>query len=233
MSQTLKPFADRVWTYAGETVSFHGMPYTTRMTVVQLESGEVWVHSPSNLTSELVHTINQIGPVTYLVSPNKIHHLYLKDWVCAFPEAVLYASPGLINKRRDLNFDRELTNSADDAWSTDLHQVVFTGSKMMEEVVFFHKVSQTLILTDLIENFPTDHFRGLQKCLARCAGILAPNGKTPLDWRLTFYLGGKAEAQQCINLMLSWQPERIIVAHGNCIQQHGAEFLKKSFNWLI
>ena len=194
MLQTLKPLADAIWTYDGETVSFHGMPYTTRMTIVRLETGEIWVHSPSILTSELVHTINQIGPVTYLVSPNKIHHLYLQDWVSAFPEALLYASPGLSNKRRDLNFDHELTNSVDGAWSADLHQVVFTGSKMMEEVVFFHKASQTLILTDLIENFPTDHFRGLQKCVAGCAGILAPHGKTPLDWRLTFYMGGKAKA---------------------------------------
>ncbi|GAK88043.1 hypothetical protein JCM19238_5653 [Vibrio ponticus] len=72
--------------------------------------------------------------------------------------------------------------------------MLFTGSAVMQESVFFHQASRTLIVTDLIENFAPQHFSPLQRNIAKVVGILAPNGKMPLDWRLTFQFN-KAEAK--------------------------------------
>lgn len=101
----------------------------------------------------------------------------------------------------------------------------------MQEVVFFHKPSKTLILTDLIENFDENYFTGFKGLIAKLSGIVAPNGKTPIDWRMSFFFG-KKQARECFDRILAWQPERIIVAHGKNIETNAVDFLKKSFKWL-
>jgi hypothetical protein len=67
--------------------------------------------------------------------------------------------------------------------------------------------------------------------LARLGGVLAPDGKTPLDMRLT-YLGHKAEARACFERMLAWRPQRILLAHGRCFLHDGEAELRRAFAWL-
>jgi len=227
----LKPITDNIWCFDGDVVQFFMLPYTTRMTVIRLSNNDLWVHSPEALSPELQNELDQIGSVSYLISPNKLHHLYLEEWVCAYPDAKTYAAPGLIEKRKDIHFTKELGNLADSEWANDLGQILFQGSPIMEEVVFFHYESKTLILTDLIENFPEQYFSGFKKVLAKMAGVIAPNGKTPIDWRLSFIFG-KPKARIALNTMLNWEPENIIVSHGECIMGNGTEFIKKSFAWV-
>jgi hypothetical protein len=220
-----------IWTYDGSAVPFYGMAYTTRMTVIRLKSGAVWIHSPSEICDDLISEIQELGEVEYLISPNKIHHLFLQDWIDLFPNAKVYSSPGLENKRKDIVFDGELTDRVDESWKGEIEQLIFKGSKAMEEVVFFHNKSQTLILTDLIENFHPDHFKGFRKILARMTGVVSPNGRTPLDWRVTFIFN-KSKARISLQRMVDWNPKRIIISHGECIEENALEFLKKSFSWL-
>ena len=201
------------------------------MTVVVLPQNRLWVHSPEKLSEALVQELAGIGEVAYLISPNKLHHLFLSEWMERFPSARSYAAPGLIEKRKDLRFFKELQDHAEDEWKGELEQIIFRGSPAMEEVVFFHKQSKTLILTDLIENFSQNHFRGWRKTVARAVGILAPYGRTPLDWRLSFVFG-KKRARRALKKMIEWEPENIIISHGNCVFGNGREFLVKSFRWL-
>lgn len=227
----LKEFVDNIWVYDGEVVQWYSLPYTTRMTIVKLASGDLWIHSPAKITEALLQELHQLGKPTYLIAPNKIHHLYLPAWQQQFPEATIYAAPGLQAKRPDIRFCKDLEEQPEPEWQQDLDQLIFRGSTMMEEVVFFHKITRTLILTDLIENFPRDHFTGYQKLLAQATGILAPHGQTPLDWRLS-YTFQKKLARSSLATILTWQPERIIIAHGECIQEQGTDFLRRSFRWL-
>ncbi|MCG7533934.1 DUF4336 domain-containing protein [Pseudoalteromonas sp. OOF1S-7] len=53
------------------------MPFTTRMTIVRLPCGGLWVHSPICLTPGLREQVDALGPVTYLVAPNHLHHLFM------------------------------------------------------------------------------------------------------------------------------------------------------------
>jgi hypothetical protein len=50
----------------------------------------------------------------------------------------------------------------------------------MEEVVFFHRKTRTLILADFIENFEAEKVGGfLYVWLLRLAGVEDPDGKAP------------------------------------------------------
>ena len=83
----------------------------------RLPGGRLWIHSPEQLDSALQAELSALGEVAHLISPNKLHHLFLAQWLEAYPSAISYAAPGLIGKRRDLRFDRELGEQAEEAWA--------------------------------------------------------------------------------------------------------------------
>jgi hypothetical protein len=232
MPTQLHQVGKEIWIYEGSTVSFYGFPFSTRMTVVRLENGDLWLHSPEKINSALMRELTQLGIVRHLVSPNKLHHLFLPEWIEAYPEAITCAAPGLAKKRADIHFHAELAAAPRDDWKEEIDQTIFRGSRLMEEVVFFHRSSRTLIVTDLIENLNPRSLNPWQRRIARVAGILSPKGKMPIDWRVSFRLGGMIKARESLDQMLGWQPENIILSHGECVFGGGAEFLKASFSWL-
>ena len=147
----LEAFGPSLYAADGPTVSFFGFPYPTRMAVARLSDGSVWVWSPVALTEELADEVQAIGPVRHIVSPNKLHHLFLHEWAERWPEARLYAPPGLARRKPELHFFAELEDHPCASWAADIDQVVFRGSFAMEEVAFFHRASRTAIICDLIQ----------------------------------------------------------------------------------
>ena len=230
---SLKEIDKNIWIYDGSTVSFYGFPFTTRMTVIKLSNGKLWIHSPEKIKEGLLEELKTIGEVKYLISPNKLHHLFSQEWVEIFPEAISYAAPGLVEKRPDIKFNVELSLQSERDWQTDIEQTIIQGSPAMEEVVFYHKSSKTLILTDAIENIQPSSLSLWTRIIAKIGGVLAPNGKMPLDWRLSFYLGNRDKARDSLKTILSWDIDNIILAHGECIIGNGHKFMEKSYSWLI
>lgn len=230
-SERLIPSGSDLWVVEGETVSFYTLPYPTRMVIVRLEDGCLWIHSPIALDDSLQEQVDQLGQVTWLIAPNHLHHLFIEQWQQAYPSASSYGTPEVIAKRHDLHFDALLTHTVHPAWSQQLDQLLFTGSPAMAEAVFFHRQTRTLIVSDLIENLTPDSLPPLKRWLARAGGVVAPNGRMPLDWRLSF-IGHRNEARQHLRRILAWQPEQLIMAHGEIIHSEARAFLEHSFRWL-
>ena len=223
----LIPIGQDLYIADGPSVSFFGIPYPTRMAVARLSTGKAWVWSPIALTEELAHAVEAIGPVAYIVSPNKLHHLFLAQWSTRWPEARLYAPPGLARKKKGIHFDAELGDHSE--W-TDIDQVVFRGSLTMEEVVFFHRASRTAIFGDLIQRFPEEAATGWRGALMRLGGIVGPHGNTPSDWRLSFLSRGAARAAR--RTVLEWKPQRLLVAHGECASDGACEIIAAALSWI-
>ena len=108
----------------GPVVSFYGFRYPTRMAVIRLSNGSLFVWSPVALSDSLRSSVDALGLVRHLVPPNALHHLCLGEWKTAYPAARLYASPRLRRKRKDLTFDAELGDAAEPEWATNIDQVV-------------------------------------------------------------------------------------------------------------
>ena len=214
----------------GPVVSFYGFPYPTRMAVVRLSDGSAWVWSPVALSDELFNSVEAIGPVRHIVSPNKIHHLFLAEWGERWPEARVYAPPGLAQKRPDLRFDAELGDDPDPAWKADIDQVIFRGSLAMEEVAFFHHASRTAIICDLIQRHPEATMTGWKGMLMRLDGLVGEHGSTPREWRASFLRRGKARVAR--EKVLGWKPERLLIAHGECAQTAATSIIDKALGWM-
>src|ERR1044072_8921580 len=134
-----------LWIAEGENVSFYGAPYPTRSAVARLENGDLWVWSPVKLTADLRAEVDRLGPVRHLVSPNKLHHLYLRDWKSAYPDARLWGPQSTIRKRAALHFAGALEDSPPPEWGADIDQAWFRGSFAMDEIVFLHRPSASAI----------------------------------------------------------------------------------------
>jgi hypothetical protein len=222
-----------LWIAEGDLVNFYGLPYPTRAVIVRLNDGGLWVWSPVKLTAELRAEVDRLGPVRHLVSPNKLHHLYLQEWLSVYPEASLWGPQSTIRKRSDLTFREALKDSPPGEWLPDIDQAWFRGSFAMDEIVFLHRPSATAMVADLIQTF-SDRFLcehwGRWRFLARLDGLTQKQACAPLEWRLSFV--NRAPARRARDKALSWDCQRVIVAHGEWQRTNGNAFLANSFRWL-
>ena len=233
---TLKPVADNIWIVDGPAIRFYGVPFSTRMTVVRLQNGDIWLHSPTKISDALKVEITALGPVRHLIAPNWIHYAYITEWQAAFPNARAYAAPGIVARAKkhgmNIRFEENLTQMAPDAWAGQIKQMIVEGSKIHREAVFFHTASRTLILTDLIENFEPRNLSWPLRILTRLGGIQDPDGQMPRDMRMTFSKG-REKLRIAIEQMIEWGPERIILAHGRWYDRDALTELKRAFRWVL
>lgn len=231
--------ADGLWVVDGpiERMPYlvGSIPFPTRMTVVRLPDGGLWCHSPVALDDALRARIDALGEVRHLVSPNRIHYAHIGAWQRAWPDAVAWASPGVRERAASqgiaVHFDRDLGDAPPAEWAASIDQLVFRGSRFMDEVVFFHRASRTLVLADLIENFEPARLSPWWRLLMRLAGSADPDGKLPIDLRSTF-IGRKPIARACRERMMAWRPQRVLLAHGRCYLENGEAELRRAFRWL-
>jgi len=224
-AERLRAVADGVW--AAETgLTFFGLPISSRMTVLRLPSG-LWVHSPVPL--ELVRDeLDDLGEVAWRVAPNLMHHLYQLPYQEAYPASRLVAPEGLAAKRPELRIDVPLSAPPAE-WRNHLASCAVAGNPTLDETVFLHRPSRTLILTDLAVHMgPWNHWGvRLYARLNRCYGRLA------LSYALKAMFKDRLAARRSIEEILGWEFDRIIPAHGPVIETGGKDALRSAFDWLL
>lgn len=236
-----KPFAARIGIVDGpfEYVTIAGMklpwPFTTRMTVVQLATGDLFLHSPIAFDVTLATQLDLLGRIRHLVSPNRGHYAHIGEWARAFPEAITWASPGVRERAHsqhiDVHFGRDLGPNAPPEWRDEIDQTIIPGA-VLDEVAFLHRETKTLILADTIMNFEPDKISQPYRLIARLAGISSPSGGMPIDMRLAFW-PRRQRVRPAIESILSWEPERIILSHGRCFDANGSTALESAFSWAL
>lgn len=227
----LSAFGNGLWLADGASVvAAAGFHYPTRMAIIRLDDGGLIVWSPVGLTEELRAAVDALGPVRHLVAPNSLHHVFIGDWKSAYPEALMHGAPGLAAKRRDLTFDRELTDEADAGWRGQVDQAVMAGNAITTEVVFFHRASGTVLFTDLLQQFSDTWFSGWRRVVARLDLMTAPQPTVPRKFRLAFT--GRAAGRAAIGRVLEWPIEKVVMAHGTPVETDGHALIRRAFRWL-
>jgi hypothetical protein len=200
------------------TVRFYGVRIQTRMTVVQLSGTRLFVHSPVPLDADLRRDLDRLGEVAFVVSPNKIHHLSIGEYIDAYPRAKVFASPGLPERRPDLAFAGVLGDQPEPGWAAELDQAAIRGNVFFAEIVFLHRASRTLIVTDLVENLDRETASLFGRTLARLFGVGSKPVASP-EHRL--YTNDAPSAARSFERIRSWDFERIVLSHGALIESDG------------
>jgi hypothetical protein len=163
------------------------------MTVIELQSTsqstssssssslpDLWIHSPVGLDGPLIATLAQLGTVRHVVSPNYEHVKFAKQWGDHYPDANMWACPGMMAKHPEVRWTGEIPTGArpgrgwNEPWSNhnnnkevdpqvtstiqalhvDCEVNPFSGKPFFNEVIYFHVPSATLMTTDLYWNYP-------------------------------------------------------------------------------
>jgi len=227
----LEHFGDEIWLADGPTTAVAGFRYPTHMAVIRLGARRLLIWSPVALSAELQAAVDALGTVQFLIAPNSLHHLFLEEWQKAYPEARMFAAPGLRKRRADLSFDAEIADAPDPEWAEDLDQVQVRGNAITTEVVFFHRRSGTVLFTDLIQHFDRTAFRGWHAVVARLDLMTAPEPEVPRKFRVAFV--DRDAARAAVRRILTWPADKVVMAHAQPVRENGRAFIVRAFRWLL
>ncbi|TIL58118.1 MAG: DUF4336 domain-containing protein [Mesorhizobium sp.] len=207
------------------------LPFTTRMTVVRLSDGDLFLHSPIKFDQRLANELQALGTPRHLVSPNQFHYAHIGEWAKAFPEAITWASPRVRQRARArrtaIEFARDLGPTPPEEWGREIDQTLFPGG-YFKEYIFFHRDSKALILTDTIINLELDKIAEPWRTATKLTGMYHPHGQIFFGMRLPLLLQ-QWKAKVALRKIHSWQPDRILLSHGRCFDTRADEVIRRIF----
>lgn len=221
----LTPFAPEIWT---ETRSqrFWGLETGTRTTIVRSNDGGLFVHCPVALDAELRREVDALGPVRVVVAASLFHHLYVGQWIDAYPEATVHACPGLERKRSDLRWTSTLTGDPFAELPSDLDVAPFT-SRFEHEIVFYHRPTRTMICADALLNLSKHPSRA-----TRLVAALMMNTAPGKGWLERFAVKDWKLGRKQVERILEWDIDRIALAHGGPVESDGSRVIRDAYSWL-
>lgn len=208
----LVSFAEGIW-FARDSYSLIGVDLGTKMTVVQLDDKKLLIYSPIRINDSLRQQIIELGDPAYIVVPSILHNLNAEQWHSAFPQSVVYCAQGAKVKVKG-----RLLNPAESyPWDNQLVTIFIDGMPKVNEWVFIHKKSQTLMVCDLLFNV-TQPQNFLARQLLKLYGIYNRSAITPL---YKLMIKDRKAFEQSVEKLRNCHFDKIIIAHGNNIIEQG------------
>ena len=193
---------------------WQGTRFRRRMTIMRTRGQELVIHNPIRLQAHDYAKIEALGLVAHVVAPNTFHNSDGVFYRARFPLARFY-DPG----------------TAHASWPPSLRKEVDTlqvgGLRFLKETVFFHPISKTLVVTDLVFNMH-DRLKGFEKLLYRMNRIHERFGPSQI-FRFGF-VKDRTELGRSIANILRWDFERVIMNHGDILESDGPRRLRAAFS---
>ncbi|WP_121630652.1 DUF4336 domain-containing protein [Tropicibacter alexandrii] len=203
----MEQFADNVWLFDGPVVTAAlGFQYSTRMAVIRLSDGGLWVWSPVALP-DLQASVAALGEVQHIVQPSPLHDTWIKDWQAAYPKACVWGP----------NFDVVPPGA-------EISHVI-VPNRIADETVFFHHASGTVLICDLLQQMPRDWYAGWRGVVARLDNMTGDVPQMPRKFRMALRPG----ARDALRTVLGWPTERLVIAHGPPVTQGAGRVLARAF----
>lgn len=214
----MQAVAPGLWVVEGRH-SLLGVKIGRRMVVVQLPDGGLQLHSPVPIGPELQESLERHGRVGAIVAPTAFHDTFLAEVLPLFPEATFYASPGLPTVGRKPSNLRE----APDFWREILDWERIAGMPKVNEYVFLHKPSRTLLVSDLV-------FHIGQEANAWTRLFFKGNGAFDClrPTRLFRAMIRDRDAfRESVLRVMDWDFDRVIMSHGRIVESGAKDRLRK------
>lgn len=233
MSHLIEYVKDQIWILE-YPVRFAAMDLFARTTIIRLDSGDLIIHDPCKIDNDIKNEIDSLGVVKFIIAPGIYHHLFVAEFQNRYPDAETFLCPGLEQKRPDIKFDWILESKPDSRWEGVLEQVPVQGTKFISEVAFFHKPSKTLILVDLLENIGDDYSHKAGLLLKFWWKVVLRMWNNPMaapEYQMGW--GNKKLVKPALEKILSWNAERLILAHGENIEDNVNKILVKAWGKVL
>ncbi len=210
-------------------VNYMGTEFDTRITVIRLLDGKLVLRSPCHIDVAMKLALDELGEIAYIVAPGSYHYLHLPSAQANYALAETFVCPGVERKCPHLNFAALLNDTAPDAWAGQRDQVLVRGSRWISEVAFFHRITRTLILVDLVENFTdaTPRVNWQLKLWCKLMFHMWAKPKPAPEYQLGWF--DKNAARESLRRILAWDFERIILAHGDLLELDSRSVVEKAW----
>jgi hypothetical protein len=221
------PITDDLRTLDDELRLPGGVIFPVRATAMRLRDGAVWLHSPVRMSEAQAQALHAWGPVRHLVAPCALHHLFLGPATERFPEATVWAPASLPTKRPDLRIDAVL--GRDPApWADQIERVHLAGAPAIDEHVFFHRDSRSLLCADLL--FHVLHPRNFATALVhRLVGTHRRLGQSRV-WRLA--TRDRQANSAAARAVIAWRAERLVPCHGELLERDVPAQVEAALRWM-
>lgn len=224
-----------IWA-AEQPLQYCGLNVGTRMTVIRLNNRDLAVVSPIQLNEALLSQLDKLGIVRHIIAPNLYHYLFADNFKIHYPNATFWAAPGLDIKKPELAIDRIIQGDAG-SLADELEYVLFNGLRTLglsgydslNECIFFHRASHTLILTDTAFHFD-ESFNAIVQLATKVLGGYKNLSPSLLERIATT---DKQQVRQSASKVLAWDFERVIMAHGSIIERNGKQQFKQGYEQFL
>jgi hypothetical protein len=206
---------------------FGGVRLHSRMTVIQLADGKLWVHSASEPTKERRAELDRLGEVAWVVVPNRYHHLHAAAAKAHYPDAQVIGPASAKLRNKSVALDVAIDDARLPSLVPQLSPVALRGVPFLDETLFFHAKTRTLIGADvMMRGCPADHFtwRWVSRILGQYQRY-----KAPPDVR--WHTRGGPLVRQSLDEIAKLPVERILVAHSDPIEDRPLEQLEEAWRF--
>lgn len=194
-----------------------GVMLDCRMTIIRLDDDTLLMHSPVPISEAMKQQIEDLpGTLKYVIAPSLFHHLFVRNAKEMCPSVHTFAAPGLPKKRPNFTFDTELSfdDNSSLPWHTHLQAIPLKGMPKVNEVLFYHHATKTLIVTDLLFNMHTIH-GAMSPLIFRMFGTYKRLAQSRL---VKTAISDKNAYLTSITPIKDLDIQRLIMAHGEVVE---------------
>lgn len=214
----MKQLGENLW-IKGYPLSVLGTRHGRNVTVIRLSSGQLVIHSMAPFPNADIEGILALGEPGWLVESMLLHDTYAREGRDRFPDVPFLGPPGF---SEIVKFPTEPLFPPPLEWQGEIEVVPIRGAPKLEEQAVIHLPSRTLILADLIFNFPADESGWNRFFHRHIAGFKRYPGMSRI-FRL--FIKDKDAFRASIDELLAKDFDRIVVGHGNVIETDGKALL--------
>jgi Domain of unknown function (DUF4336) len=196
------------------------------MTVARLSSGELWVHSPVKYDESIAAALNALGSPAHFIAPSLLHDLYWPGWFNGYSHATFYCPPGMKMKHPELAFQRVLSVTTRESWESELPKLLLGGMPKLNEFVFLHRASRTLIVADLVFNLDAGRQHLVGKLFLKLNGIF---GRVACSRIFRRFIKDHKPFRNSIAELLQLDFDRLILGHGAIVEKGAKDVLRQVF----
>lgn len=231
----LRELEQDIWV-AEQPLRYFGLSVGTRMTVIRREGEKLTVISPIRVNEDIAAQLDNLGTVTDIIAPNLYHHLFAGPFKARYSQATFWAAPGLKEKKPELLIDKVIEPHKSRTLC-GLETIFFEGFRtlgsggfeLLNECVFFHAASRTLIVTDTAFHFD-ESSPLLTQFVFRVTGTYKQLSPSRLERIATT---DKDNVRKSVQQILRWDFERVVVAHGSIVERQGKERFRQGYEQFL
>ncbi|MDG3085860.1 hypothetical protein P7F88_07030 [Vibrio hannami] len=216
----------RLW-YVDMPYKKLGLMHTHRMVIIKYDGDYLLIHSPVELNTALQTELSALGVIKGVIVPSPTYHQHLSEWWLSYTDAQFFATPTVIQKRSDLNFDGALSSKTPDLWKSELYQTAVLGMDNPRKLVMCDPKSRTLILSDNLLAVQPELPLG-QKLLTWAYGV---NKELKLPFSDKRHIDNMPLLRASVQEIMTWPFERLISNNGLKIEKNAKESFYQAFWW--